>query len=91
VAESLEDVLFIEKAVFASELLLLLLFLLELFLLEASEKRTVKLITSVHHFPEDGALMDVYFFFTEFVLDLSCDIHENVHNVGLSVRSRVEK
>ena len=90
-AESLEDVLFIKKAVFASELLLLLLFLLELFLLEASEKRTIKLITGVHHFPENGALMNVNFFFAQFVLYLSCDIHDNVHNVGLGVKSEVKK
>lgn len=89
-AEPLEDVLFIEEAVFASELLLLLLFLLEIFLLEASEERTVELITGVHHFPEDGALMDVYFLFAQFVLDLSCDIHDNIHNFGLSVKSKVK-
>jgi hypothetical protein len=73
-AEPLKALL-IDEAGFAGELLFLLLFLLEYFLFDSSEKGAVEFVASIHHFSENGALMKVDFFFFNFVLDLLGDIH----------------
>ena len=75
VTEPFQQVLLLDYACFAREFLFLFLFFLKFFLLNFGKEGTVQFVTSIHHFPEDGALMKINFLFLEFVLDLFGYIH----------------